>query len=172
MVLQLIVIASIHQPSTATFETFDRLLIMSTGKTCYFGPGNQMKSYFDRIGYPMPVQTNPAEFVLDLVNTDFADNVETAQAQLNQIQETWANSPEASHVNAEIESLVGMSEKYGVIPTPKGGKVNFVKTILTLLHRSFIKSYRDVVAYGIRIAMYLGECPPQQSFARRRLTSL
>jgi hypothetical protein len=26
-----------------------------------------------------------------------------------------------------------------------------------LLHRSFIKSYRDVVAYGIRIVMYLGE---------------
>lgn len=27
---------------------------------------------------------------------------------------------------------------------------------MTLLHRSFIKSYRDVVAYGIRIVMYLG----------------
>jgi len=27
---------------------------------------------------------------------------------------------------------------------------------ITLLHRSFIKSYRDVVAYGIRIAMYTG----------------
>ena len=26
----------------------------------------------------------------------------------------------------------------------------------TLMHRSFIKSYRDIVAYGIRIAMYLG----------------
>lgn len=26
-----------------------------------------------------------------------------------------------------------------------------------LLHRSFIKSYRDVVAYGIRIVMYLGK---------------
>lgn len=25
-----------------------------------------------------------------------------------------------------------------------------------LLHRSWIKSYRDVVAYGIRIVMYLG----------------
>lgn len=27
---------------------------------------------------------------------------------------------------------------------------------LALLHRLFIKSYRDVVAYGIRIVMYLG----------------
>lgn len=30
------------------------------------------------------------------------------------------------------------------------------KTPLVLLHRSWIKSYRDVIAYGIRIAMYLG----------------
>jgi hypothetical protein len=31
-----------------------------------------------------------------------------------------------------------------------------VKITTALLHRSFIKSYRDIVAYGIRIVMYLG----------------
>ena len=30
------------------------------------------------------------------------------------------------------------------------------RILLALLHRSFIKSNRDVVAYGVRIAMYLG----------------
>lgn len=33
---------------------------------------------------------------------------------------------------------------------------NGLSITLALLHRSFIKSYRDVVAYGIRIVMYLG----------------
>ena len=28
--------------------------------------------------------------------------------------------------------------------------------LLALLHRNYIKSYRDIIAYGIRIAMYLG----------------
>jgi hypothetical protein len=28
--------------------------------------------------------------------------------------------------------------------------------VFSLLHRLFIKSYRDVVAYGIRVVMYLG----------------
>ncbi|QVM09134.1 hypothetical protein D8B26_003800 [Coccidioides posadasii str. Silveira] len=153
---KLIVIASIHQPSTATFETFDKLLILSTGKTCYFGPGTQMKSYFDGAGYLMPLQTNPAEFVLDLVSTDFANNREAASDRLGQIHNVWARSPEASQIDAEIESHMGMAEKFEHISTPKGGKVGFLMTILTLLHRSFIKSYRDVVAYGIRIAMYLG----------------
>ena len=31
-----------------------------------------------------------------------------------------------------------------------------LRITVALLHRSFIKSYRDVVAYGIRIVMYLG----------------
>ncbi|WEW59019.1 hypothetical protein PRK78_004487 [Emydomyces testavorans] len=156
MPFQLIVIASIHQPSSATFETFDKLLILSAGKTCYFGQGTQMKSYFDGIGYPIPLQTNPAEFVLELVNTDFANNQDSALTRLKAIHDTWDSSPEAPLIHAEIESQVGKSEKYGQIPIPRGGKVNFLITILTLLHRSFIKSYRDVVAYGIRIAMYLG----------------
>ncbi|EEP76822.1 conserved hypothetical protein [Uncinocarpus reesii 1704] len=156
MTFQLIVIASIHQPSTATFETFDKLLILSTGKTCYFGPGTQMKSYFDGIGHPMPLQTNPAEFVLDLVNTDFANDNAAAQTRLGQIHESWDNSVESSHVDAEIASQVGASEKSERISAPKTRKSNFLMTILTLLHRSFIKSYRDIVAYGIRIVMYLG----------------
>ncbi|KAK6438691.1 hypothetical protein LTR95_005110 [Oleoguttula sp. CCFEE 5521] len=28
--------------------------------------------------------------------------------------------------------------------------------VITQIHRSFIKSYRDIIAYGIRIAMYMG----------------
>lgn len=32
---------------------------------------------------------------------------------------------------------------------------------MSLLHRLFIKSYRDVVAYGIRIVMYLGTGLPK-----------
>jgi len=34
--------------------------------------------------------------------------------------------------------------------------VSALSTLLPLVHRSFIKSHRDIVAYGIRIAMYLG----------------
>lgn len=35
-------------------------------------------------------------------------------------------------------------------------KPNFLSIVLTLLHRSFIKSHRDVIAYGVRMGMYLG----------------
>ncbi|KAF3483944.1 uncharacterized protein GIQ15_03268 [Arthroderma uncinatum] len=154
----LIVIASIHQPSTSMFQSFDKLLILSRGKTCYFGPGAQMKAYLDKMGHPMPLQINPAEFVLDLVSTDFASNTDEAEAELAKLHQEWEDSEEASNVNLEISRLTTLSEKEGniTLSADQPQHVNIFSTIITLLHRSFIKGCRDVVAYGIRVAMYLG----------------
>ncbi|KAG5289873.1 ABC transporter [Histoplasma ohiense] len=152
---KIIVIASIHQPSTATFETFDKLMILSAGRTCYFGSSSEMKPYLDKTGYPMPLQMNPAEFVLDLVNTDFASDREIAEAQLSQIFANWEKSDEASELDKEIQKVVNTAEKHEIPSTSLRGASAF-STIFSLLHRSFIKSYRDVIAYGVRIIMYLG----------------
>ncbi|PGH06287.1 hypothetical protein GX51_02484 [Blastomyces parvus] len=151
----LIVIASIHQPSTATFETFDKLMIISAGRTCYFGPSSEMKPYLDRTGYRMPLQMNPAEFVLDLVNTDFASDQESAEEQLSQIFTNWENSDEASALDTEVAKAAGQAEKHEICASSLRGAGAF-STLFNLLHRSFIKSYRDVFAYGVRIIMYLG----------------
>ena len=83
---KLIVIASIHQPSTVTFELFDKLLLLSGGKVCFSGAVGQVKPYFDSIGFVMPSQTNPAEFVLNLTNVDFDSDVEACQARVKEIQ--------------------------------------------------------------------------------------
>jgi ABC-type multidrug transport system ATPase subunit len=44
------VIASIHQPSTTTFELFDKLLLLSKGKMAYNGPVSGIKDYFASLG--------------------------------------------------------------------------------------------------------------------------
>lgn len=48
--IQLLVIASIHQPSTTTFELFDKLLLLSKGKVAYNGPVSGIKDYFAGLG--------------------------------------------------------------------------------------------------------------------------
>jgi ABC-type multidrug transport system ATPase subunit len=151
----LIVIASIHQPSTATFELFDRLLLLSAGKVCFSGLVSQTKPYFDSIGFPMPPQINPAEFVLDLTNVDFDSNIEGCQERITQIQNSWALSPVASAQAAKIRNADLGGEKFADGDNETFGK-RIAVTIWILLHRSWIKSYRDAVVYGMRFAMYLG----------------
>lgn len=149
-------IASIHQPSTSTFNLFDKLLLLSRGKTCYFGPVAGIQLYFDRIGFPVPLHENPAEFLLDVTNVDFSHDQEVSQSRLQTIQSIWTTSTEAQQVNSAIKEAGSSAEKHD-ITRPSRSTTATLLVPVTLLHRSFVKSYRDVMVYGIRVLMYLGK---------------
>ena len=135
-----------------TFDLFDNLLLLSAGLTCYNGALSEAKSYFERRGLPMPLYTNPAEFLLDLTSSDFSQDEADAQRGLNELHSGWQESSEAHAISTTVAGP--LSEK-GVIRESKAG-APLLNVTLALLHRSFNKSYRDVVAYGIRFAMYIG----------------
>ena len=150
---QLIVIASIHQPSSSTFQLFDTLLLLSEGKACYFGPVAQIEPYFAKIGHALDVYTNPAEFLLDLVSSDFA-GPNSDQNRVAKIQNAWTQAAESAALKELSSSVKESTERV----TDSHSRPGVGWVTLSLLHRAFIKSYRDVVAYGIRIVMYLGMC--------------
>lgn len=149
----LIVIASIHQPSTSTFQLFDKLVLLSGGKSHYSGPVADVESHFKSLGLPMPVHMNPAEFLLEITNMDFTQHQEMAHQRLQEMHKSWENSEKQLELHTHIRAATNNVEP---LPTRKQSKRSFLIVLLALVHRSFIKSYRDVVAYGIRIAMYIG----------------
>lgn len=114
-----------------------------------------MAPFFEAMGHPVPIHTNPAEFVLELMNVDFAQNQEAATKQLDDMQSSWESSAMSASIATEIGDVVQRSSNEAV-PKTKVARAGFLVVVAALIHRSFIKSYRDVVAYGIRIAMYLG----------------
>ncbi|RAQ47403.1 ABC transporter [Aspergillus flavus] len=146
----LIIIASIHQPSTTTFQLFDNLLLLSGGKTCYYGPVSDVPSYFENIGCPIPSNTNPAEYLLDAVSSDFTVH----EGQVEKIQTSWTQSAEYAALSKQPQNP---DEKdIRTMSIDELSRPGIPRITMSLLHRLFIKSYRDVVAYGIRIVMYLG----------------
>ena len=152
---QIIVVASIHQPSSTTFAIFDKVLLLSEGKTCFYGPPNDVSSYFEQLGTPIPIHVNPAEFVLDLLNTDFAKDSDKAYRQLTNIHAAWIQSTERHTLLTHI-GHTNPSEKSDALSLTSTATRQTPLAPLILLHRNFIKSYRDLLAYGTRIAMYLG----------------
>ncbi|KAF2494725.1 ATP transporter [Lophium mytilinum] len=150
----LLVIASIHQPSTTTFELFDKLLLLSRGHTTYNGSVAGVRNYFQSQGHAMPLYMNPAEFAIDLVNTDFSRHESEASQHLEGLVSGWTKSEAARIVVKDIETAVTIQPSESHLEEQYGA--NKLLIPLTLIHRSFIKSYRDVVAYGIRVAMYMG----------------
>jgi ABC-type multidrug transport system ATPase subunit len=154
----LLVVTSIHQPSTSTFAVFDKLILLSGGRTMYNGQVSEVGEYFSQHGRPMPQYINPAEFILELVNTDFAVDQEQAEQRLSSLHDDWVRSENANVLRTKIEgsNLPTSAEHSDVIAGGDLDRGLSARVPFTLVHRSLIKSYRDVVAYGIRIAMYLG----------------
>ncbi|KAI7261954.1 putative ABC transporter [Hortaea werneckii] len=153
----LIVIASIHQPSTSTFAMFDKLLLLSQGGTAYSGPVSEVQPYFDACGFPIPLYMNPAEFIIDFVNTDFARDRSEVEQQLNMVHSSWHKSRLATSTVTELTDEMARNSMDTEINADAREEIaGTFSIIMALTHRFFIKSYRDIIAYGIRIAMYMG----------------
>ncbi|EME31812.1 ABC transporter, ATP-binding protein isoform 2 [Galdieria sulphuraria] len=69
------VITTIHQPNSMMFAEFDKLLLLASGQTVYYGPAKEAVSYFSRLGYECPYGFNPADyFIALLTNEDFGQS--------------------------------------------------------------------------------------------------
>ena len=108
---------------------------------------------------------NPAEFLLDIVSSDFDDGSGGAPERVQRIQKAWAESNEARAVMRLVSERMEKSGKGRTDMSPgEVARPGPLRITAVLLHRAFIKSYRDVVAYGIRIIMYLGRRIPFQGY--------
>lgn len=129
---------------------FDKILLLSKGRTAYSGHVSMIEGYFRDKGFPMPMHVNPAEYLLDLVNTDFASADSTSHARLERILSLYSS---AEMETPNDETTKEFSTATRSIATSKTESASLLRIPFTLAHRSCIKSYRDIIAYGIRIAM-------------------
>lgn len=135
---QILMIASIHQPSTKTFELFDKVCLLSQGKTCFFGTTPRLVSFLSSIGLPIPLMTNPAEHILDITNVDFSTPSGDGQSRLEQITAAWRQYDENHNLQHTIPEAGASSQ----LLSSSRSAPSTIRQVSTLLHRSFVKSYR------------------------------
>jgi ATP-binding cassette subfamily G (WHITE) protein 2 len=61
------VITTIHQPQTKIFQLFDSLILMKKGNIVYQGNAIKAIDYFVGLGFPFPENTNPADYLIDVI---------------------------------------------------------------------------------------------------------
>ena len=67
------IITTIHQPRSSIFAIFDNLLLLSEGRSMYFGPARDASDYFAQLGYPCPPSFNPSDHFMDILSVDQRD---------------------------------------------------------------------------------------------------
>jgi ABC-type multidrug transport system ATPase subunit len=149
------VACTIHQPSHEAWQIFDTVSFMSSGKLAYFGPPGELLHYFlDQQGYPVPPHCNVADFMLGLINKDFASvGVKTADLDLM--------------VKGYYDMAVA---KKLIAPTPQGKKpekiviaknkntdkrAGFFTRFTVLAGRDVKEMLRDPGILGVRLAMFI-----------------
>ncbi|KAJ4368375.1 Multidrug resistance protein [Neocucurbitaria cava] len=99
------ILCVIHQPSAPLLSHFDRLLLLSEGKSLYFGDlGRQfdtMVNYFERHGARhLKATENPAEWMIDV-----SGRSDGAGEGPKNWTEVWSTSPERAAVLKECEAM-------------------------------------------------------------------
>ena len=78
---QLILVATIHQPSSCTFSSFGDILLLSQGRVAYHGQACDAVEYFEKLGYVAPAQLSTPEWLLELVNPDFSQKSKLSEKE-------------------------------------------------------------------------------------------
>ncbi|CAN5961045.1 unnamed protein product [Sphagnum jensenii] len=78
-------ISSIHQPSNEVFQLFDSLVLLSSGRTIFFGEQESAAEHFTTAGFPYPPLRNPSGHFLHTINADF-DQVKSTLRNLTKLR--------------------------------------------------------------------------------------
>ena len=155
--LNIIIIATIHQPSTKVYNGFDTTMVLTAGQSAYYGPAAFLEHYLKEIERPIPDHSNPAEHVLDLVNHEFVDEKEV-EYMVHSWNVYFNREKENSdsylyELSKEVES-----PKHADLPAPKECAPGSLQQVLTLTKRHAILTYRDPILYVGRALTFLFCC--------------
>ena len=128
------IVCTIHQPPASVFAGFNNCMVLSMGRVAYFGKAESMGEYFASVGNAPPPDTNIAEFVLDLVNTDFAP-----EAGVRILLDKWGERGGKPYHGPSVEPA----------PEPKSGQADvlvragFFSQLGVLLWRDLVVAKRE-----------------------------
>uniref|UniRef100_A0A452YI65 ABC transporter domain-containing protein n=1 Tax=Aegilops tauschii subsp. strangulata TaxID=200361 RepID=A0A452YI65_AEGTS len=166
------VIASIHQPSSEVFELFDRLYLLSGGKTVYFGQASEACEFFAQAGFPCPPLRNPSDHFLRCINADFDKVKATLKGSMKMrfersddplehittsdaIRRLFSYYQHSQHYLTARQKVDEMARVKGTVLDAGGSQASFGMQACTLTKRSFVNMSRDFGYYWLRLVIYI-----------------
>ena len=123
------IVASIHQPSSRLYQSFETVLVLAQGRQVYFGPGGHAPAdYFEQRGMACPPDYNVADHLLEIASSpaatiqslsDGSSSVSTRAQEESTIKGTALRSQETPGILEKGDMALG-----GTVPTLNGTSVS------------------------------------------------
>ena len=148
------IITTIHQPRSSIYKMFDLLLLLSEGRTMYYGPAKDAVKFFSDAHFECPVNFNPADFFLDVVSMDYRneDAEEASRERIRLMAELFASvraTFEGAIQNQLRRSIDGCDDctDLNVVVFPNNPFTEFG----LLLRRAWKQQSRDILPIAITV---------------------
>lgn len=155
------VICTIHQPRSDMFNSFGNILLLAKGgRSAFNGSPEYLFGYLDRIGYPCPSMTNPADHLLDLIsiNLQTAQKEELSRERVRTILESWQEENQRLEQEASEKSNNQQLSSLQLIENEelKKRQKNVFSAYTVLLSRSWKNLKRSPHLLAARIGQVIG----------------
>lgn len=152
-------ILSLHQPRSSIWRMLDSVILMAPGgRVCYFGSTNSAVSYFSKLGYECPTETNPAEFLLDLVSVDSEDPRVAAEdeARILKLAAAFANAHELEKIEIPPTAVSIDVDQTSPEDVHKFIHFRYIQRFGRLLLRSWRQNIRNYSVNLLRLTVSAG----------------
>jgi ABC-type multidrug transport system ATPase subunit len=141
------IIASVHQPGSALFELFDKLVVLAEGRQAYFGPAGGTIEHFSKIGYKCPAMFNPADYMLQITSIDYSTEESETESRkaLDKIH---------SSATGVVEEAIPRQLSCGPGPAIEN-QTSYLEQFTLLYKRIFLDAVRNKVAIIIKLVQGL-----------------
>ncbi|KAI1850301.1 hypothetical protein JX266_004159 [Neoarthrinium moseri] len=147
------VIVIIHQPRMEIFEMLDNLILLGNGQIIYEGPEDQVRPFFEGVGYHFPPHSNFGDVVTDIITGNGRAYKKSGEISKESLISHWANSRQSSAIRASRpESMASIhSSSMRKMMSMRGA--SRLRQMYLCLKRAMLQQYRVQSAFWFEMAL-------------------
>lgn len=165
-------ICTIHQPSSEVFALFDRILLMSEGRTAFLGPASQALSFFSSQGLPCPPNYNPADFYIHTLAIVPGTEIESRQRS-KEICDAYDASQYGQQVREQVQANHPLNWRVDSPVTSvrrSPYKAGWFSQFRAVMWRSVLSVLREPALLKVRAFQTIVSWPPFNPFVSLNIT--
>ncbi|XP_045168960.2 protein white-like [Mercenaria mercenaria] len=150
------VLCSIHQPSSEVFALFHHVLIIAAGRVAFLGDTEEALNFYKNIGYPCPVNFNPADFYI-MTMAIVPGKEEECKQRIEKICDQFDQTTNAKAILQQNKNICENPERTGVIfeeafSSKSRYEASWIQQFGSVFARSWTTTIREPMVIKVRTA--------------------
>lgn len=148
------VLCTIHQPSSAIFDLFQKIILIADGRIAFAGSTEQAIEFFSSLGYECPVSYNPADFFVTTLAIAPKDE-DSSHRAAQKICDAFLSSDACKEIDITVQLELHVAGTFN--QRAESDEIdNFAQPycwsrMFWLTHRGFLQVLRDPSVQLLRI---------------------